>query len=173
MASEKPSVMRTIRIGKITLNVGTGKSEEMIKKAKILFSKLTDGTPVATKTTKRIASWGLRPGLEVGCKVTIRKNTEELLKKLLEAKDNTISAKKFDDQGNFSFGIAEYIDIPGLAYDPELKLMGLNVAVTLVRPGYRLKWRKIRRKAIGKTHRISREEAIAFIEKKFNVTVER
>ena len=169
---DQQNVMRKIAIRKITLNVGAGKNEQMIGKAKVLFNKLSDGKPVATKTWKRIAGWGLRPGLEIGCKMTIRQNTTELLKRLLEANDNEISGKKFDDHGNFSFGIAEYIDVPGLGYDPDLKLMGFDIAVTLERPGYRIKRRGIKRRKVGKKHRISKEDAINFIKETFQTTIE-
>lgn len=167
------NIMKKIRVNKITLNIGTGKNEETMKKAKVLLSKLYSGTPVATKTRKRIANWGVRPGLEVGCMVTIRKNTTELLKRLLAAGGNTLAAKKFDQEGNFSFGVPEYIDVPGLSYDPALKIMGFNVAVSLRRPGYRLQYRKIKKGTVGKRQRVSKEEAITFMQQTFQTEVER
>ncbi len=163
--------MREIRITRISLNIGTGKDEDKLKKSLKLLKKISNMTPVKTVTKKRIPGWGLRPGLAIGCKVTIRKNTQEMLKKLLAAKENTLSERNFDDQGNFSFGIPEYIDISGIEYDPELKIMGLEVAVTLERPGFRIKKRKILPKKIGQHHQITKEEALQFIQQKFNTEI--
>ena len=82
----------------------------------------------------------------------------------MAAKENTLSKKNFDTQGNFSFGIPEYIDIAGMEYDPELKILGLDAAVTLERPGYRLAKKRIRAHTLGKKHRITKEEAIQFVQ---------
>ncbi len=152
-----------IKIAQITLNVGAGKNEDMLKKGMKLLQMLAPVKPVKTFTSKRIPSWGLRPGLAIGCKVTVRKDTEKLLKRLLVAKENILKAKNFDKQGNFSFGIPEYIDIEGLEYDPELKIMGLEAAVTLERPGYRVKKRTQKPAKVGKSHQITKEEAIEFV----------
>jgi large subunit ribosomal protein L5 len=164
--------MREIKIAQISLNMGISKDEEKLKKALKLLEKISNQAPVQTITKKRIPGWGLRPGLVIGCKVTIRKKKEEMLKRLLTAKENILSKKNFDRQGNFSFGIPEYIDILGMEYDPELKIMGLEAAVTLERPGFRIKKRKICPKKVGEYHRITKEEAIQFIQKKFNTKIE-
>ncbi len=158
----KKNPMKEISIEKVTLNIGAGKNEELLKKGLKLLEKIAGQKPVKTITQKRIPGWGLRPGLAVGCKLTVRKNASALLKKLLAAKRYTLSERNFDHSGNFSFGIPEYIDIAGMEYDPELKIIGLEVAVTLRRPGYTLRNRKLRPGTIGRSHRITREEAIAF-----------
>ncbi|PIN73780.1 50S ribosomal protein L5 [Candidatus Woesearchaeota archaeon CG10_big_fil_rev_8_21_14_0_10_45_16] len=163
--------MRKVSVSKITLNIGAGKNEDMLKKGLKLLKKLSPLEPVKTMTQKRIPGWGLRPGLAIGCKVTVRKSPEALLKRLLVAKENTLSINNFDGSGNFSFGIPEYIDIEGLEYDPDLKIFGLEVAVTLERPGYRVKKRRVHPAVVGKTHQITKEEAIGFV-KNLGVTVE-
>ncbi len=163
--------MKDINIRKVTLNIGVGKNEDMLKKGIVLLKKLSPQEPVKTVTKKRIPNWGLRPGLVIGCKVTLRKDTEQLLKRLLAAKGFALSPKSFDERGNFSFGIPEYIDIEGLDYDPDLKIMGLEVAVTLERPGYRIKRRRINPKSVGKAHQIGKDEAIAFVTQRLGVTV--
>lgn len=156
--------MRKISIAKVTLNIGAGKNEEMLKKGLKLLQKISSCKPVETKTRKRIPGWGLRPGLAIGCKVTVRNDCEELLLRLLAAKDNALSRNNFDDLGNFSFGVPEYIDIGGMEYDPELKIMGLEAAVTLERPGFRVKKRRARPALVGKSHQISKDEAVAFVQ---------
>lgn len=159
------NVMKGIRIEKITLNIGAGKNEDLLKKGLKLLHKITSTKPVETKTKKRIPGWGLRPGLAIGCKVTVRKDCEKLLKRLVAAKDNALDQRNFDNQGNFSFGIPEYIDIAGLEYDPELQIIGLEAAVTLERPGFRVRKRTLKTAPVGKAHLISKEEAISFVQK--------
>jgi large subunit ribosomal protein L5 len=171
MTENKQNPMQEIKVAKLTLNIGTGKNEDMMKKGLILLKKLSPLNPVKTITQKRIPGWGLRPGLTIGCKVTVRKNATELLKRLLVAKENKLKLSCFDTQGNFSFGVPEYIDIEGMEYDPDLKILGLEVAVTLEKPGFRVKKRRIYTNKIGKNHTISKEDAIEFV-KNIGVEVE-
>ncbi|MBW2968459.1 50S ribosomal protein L5 [Candidatus Woesearchaeota archaeon] len=162
--------MREIRIEKVTLNIGAGKSADKLEKGLKLLEKITDTKPTKTTTNKRIAGWGLRPGLPIGCKVTIRgSRSAELLKQLLGAVDNKLNARQFDSTGNIAFGIPEYIDIPGVDYDPEIGVTGLQVCVTLVRPGFRIKKRRLQKKKIGLRHAISKQDAIDFMKAHFNV----
>ena len=168
----KGNSMRSIRIVKVTLNVGAGKDESKLKKGLALLGKLATVTPVKTTTKRRIPTWGLRPGLAIGCKVTVREDTQKLLRRLLVAKRGTLKASNFDASGNVSFGIPEYIDIEGLEYDPDLKIMGLEVAVTLERPGYRVKKRRIKTTPVGKSHQITREEAQNFMAETFGLKIE-
>jgi large subunit ribosomal protein L5 len=164
--------MKEIRIEKVTLNVGAGKDQNKLEKGMLLLKNVTGINPVKTFTNKRIPSWGLRPGLPIGCKLTLRKKkAEEILLKLLDAKDNVLNPKQFDKEGNIAFGIHEYIDIPGIRYDPKIGIMGLEVCVTLERPGFRIKKRKIMKRKIPNKHKIKKEEVIEFMEKKFNVKI--
>jgi len=91
---------------------------------------------------------------------------------LFEAVNRKLKSASFTSYGNFSFGIKEYIDIPGMSYDPSIGILGMDVAVNLGRPGYRVKYRKRRSSKIGKNHLITKEEAIEFIRNKFNVVIE-
>ena len=75
-------------------------------------------------------------------------------------------------ENTFSFGVPEYIDIPGTKYDANIGIIGLEVAVTLERKGYRIKRRRIQTKKIPKAHSISKEEAIEFVKSKFNIKIE-
>ena len=164
--------MRQIRIEKITLNIGAGKEQTKLEKGMKLLKNITGIDPIQTITNKRIPGWGLRPGLPIGCKITLRNdNAKEILKRLLEAKDNKLKPTQFDDQGNLAFGIPEYIDIPGVKYDPEIGVIGLEICVTLERPGFRIKKRKIQKRKIPPKHIIKKEEAIEFMEKNFNIKV--
>jgi large subunit ribosomal protein L5 len=164
--------MKTIRIEKLTLNIGAGKSQERLDKGIKLIKNMTGVMPVKTFTNKRIPNWGLRPGLAIGCKLTLRKKkASELLRRLLQAKENKLKPSQFDNEGNVAFGIPEYIDIPGVEYDPSIGITGLEVCLTLERPGFRVKKRSFRQTPIPKSHRIRKEDSIEYLKKEFNVKV--
>ena len=95
-----------------------------------------------------------------------------MLTNALKAVNNTIPEKSFDRYGNVSFGVKEYIDYPGIKYDPDIGILGFDVCVTLTRPGTRVKYRRRARSRIGKKHRVTRDEAIDYMKKQFNVNVE-
>ncbi len=170
-AKENP--MRDIRIEKLTLNVGAGKDAKVLEKGTMLLKALTGIDPVRTKTNKRLQAWGLRPGLPVGCKLTIRDKEmiKDLLPRLLDAKDKMLRQKMFDEMGNISFGIPECIDITDYKYDPDIGIMGLQVSVTLVRPGYRITRRRLHSSKIKESHHIKRTDAIDFMKKNYNVKI--
>lgn len=164
--------MREIFVEKVTLNIGTGEPGPKLEKAMKLLNNITGKKPVPTKTNKRIPGWGVRPGLQIGCKVTIRgKESRELLKRLLSAKGNKIPLSKFDSFGNFSFGIPEYLDISEIEYDADIGIIGLEVAVTLSRKGFRIRDRILRKRKIPVKQRITKDEAIEFMKKSFNLEV--
>lgn len=165
--------MKNIRIEKVTLNIGAGKDQTRLEKGLMLLNSITNATPIKTVTNKRIQEWGLRPGLPIGCKLTLRKGRAfKMLPRLLNAVDNRLSDKQFDNNGNIAFGIHEYIEITGVKYDPKIGIMGLEVCITLERPGYRIKRRRLLARKIPIRHRISKQEAINFMTNNFNIKVE-
>lgn len=165
--------MKNVRIEKITLNVGAGKDQNVLEKGLKLLKSISGMEPVKTVTKKRIPGWGIRPGLPIGCKVTLRKDkAAKLLKRLLESKDNLLKPNQFDQNGNLAFGVPEYIDIPEVNYDPDIGIMGLEVCVTLERPGFRIKKRRFQKKKVGKNHLISKDDAINYMQSAFNIKVE-
>src|SRR3989344_1389113 len=102
--------MKNIRIEKVTLNCGVGEAGDKLDNATKLLEQITGKKPVKTTTMKRIPTWGIRPNLAIGCKVTLRgEEASILLRRLLQAVDNKLPEKKFDNNGNVSFGIEEYI----------------------------------------------------------------
>ena len=128
----KMNSMKNIKIEKVTLNIGAGKDQTRLEKGIVLLNSIANATPVRTVTSKRIQEWGLRPGLPIGCKLTLRKEKAiKILPRLLDAIENTLNEKQFDNNGNIAFGIHEYIEIPGVKYDPKIGIMGLEVCVTL------------------------------------------
>ncbi len=170
-ASTNP--MQAVRLEKVTLNIGAGKDQSRLEKGIKLLKIVTGIEPVKTVTQKRIPAWGLRPGLPIGCKITLRKTAaSSLLNRLLTAKAKKLKAEQFDNAGNVSFGIHEYIDIPEVPYTPEIGVIGLQVCVSLEKRGYRIKRRKFCPRAVPKKHQVSREEAIKFMQKEYQVSVE-
>ena len=116
--------MKTIRISKLTLNIGSGTNTNKLEKGIKLIHQITGRTPVKTFTTKRIPTWGVRPGLPLGCKLTVRKNqAKELLAKFLQAKESKLAKSQFDQLGNIAFGVPEYIEVPGAKYDPDIGIL--------------------------------------------------
>lgn len=161
--------MRELRIEKITLNIGCG-TKVNPDNAKVILENLTGTKAVITKTHKR-STFGVAKGRPIGCKVTIRKNKEGFLQRLLKAKDHKLKKSNFDDTGNVSFGIKEYIDVPNMDYEPKMGILGFDVCITLERPGYRVKKRRLSSK-IGKNHLIKKEESMEFLKEKFAVVFE-
>src|SRR3989338_9208256 len=165
-------VMKNIKIEKVTLNIGAGSDQARLEKGMVLLNSIAEATPVKTITKKRVQEWGLRPNLPIGCKITLRKNKAmTMLPRLLDAVDNKLSERQFDENGNIAFGIHEYIDIPDVKYDPKIGIIGLQVCVTLERPGFRIKRRKIMSRKIPSRHRITKQEAIDFMSKNFKIMV--
>jgi large subunit ribosomal protein L5 len=173
-AKQADNRMRDIRIEKVTLNVGAGKDAVKLEKGMKLIKHLTGMEPVKTATNKKIASWGLRPGLPIGCKLTIRNGMKkEIISKILKAKDDALKSSHFDDHGSISFGVHEYIDIPGVEYNPDIGIMGFQICITLERPGYRVKKRRIRKSVLNKNHKITKDDAMDFMRKEFGVNIEK
>jgi large subunit ribosomal protein L5 len=175
MAKEKAAKnpMREIKISKVTVNIGVGSPGERLDNAQKLMGEITGAKPLVTKARTRNPVFKLRKGLPIGVKATLRKDgAKAFLKKAFAAVKNMVSGNNFDNRGNFAFGVREYIDFPGVKYDPEIGMFGFDVCVTLERPGYRVKKRKIASAGIGKRHWVTRDEAMAFVKDAFGVTVQ-
>ncbi|MFP3345845.1 MAG: 50S ribosomal protein L5 [Sulfolobaceae archaeon] len=164
--------MRRNILDKVTVNIGLGESGERLQKAYQLLQDLTGAKPVYTKARKSIREFGVRKGAPIGVKVTLRgEKAVEFLKKALAAVNYRIKASSFDDYGNVSFGITEHVLIPGTRYDPEVGIFGMDVVLTLIRPGYRVMRRRRKYTRIPKRHRVTKEEAMEFLKQNFNVTI--
>lgn len=169
---EYKNPMQGPRIDKVVVNIGVGDSGEKLIKAEKLLGQLTGRKTVRTVSKHKIPTWGLKKGDPIGCKVTLRgKGAEEFLKRGFSAKDNQINASNFDKYGNLSFGIHEYIDIPGIKYDPDIGIFGMDISVTVERPGYRIKRRRLMKRKIPDRSLLSREESLEFIKKKFGINI--
>ena len=156
--------MHDIKIEKVVLHVGA--TGENLERGVKLLALLTGKKPAKSKSSKRIPTWNVRPGLELGAVVTIRKEKEEILKRMLSAVDNNLKSKQVSEN-NFSFGVQEYIEIPGMEYQREIGIMGLDVTIVFKRAGRRVKLRKIKSGRIPKRQIIKPEEIIKFMEDNF------
>ncbi len=162
--------MRDLKIEKVVLNIGVGQAGERVEKAGKLLNMLTKRKFVKTISRKRIPTWNLKKKEAIGVKVTLRgKEAEEMLQRCLEAVDRKVKPTCFDGE-NFSFGIKEYIDIPGMKYNMDIGNFGLNVCARVERNGYNIMRRREKR-SISNTHRVKSKETEDFITKKFNVSI--
>lgn len=161
--------MREVKIEKVVLSMG-GTADKLEKEEKLL--EIITGKKASRRLTrKRIPSLGVRPGLEVGCMVSLRgKDAEDILKRLLASIDNSLKEKQISEN-SLTFGIKEYIEIPGMQYQREIGIIGLDVSVSFCRCGKRVKERKIKRGKIPKRQHVTKEEIIKYLEEKFNARI--
>ena len=170
----EPHRMKRIYLEKVVLNMGMGRSGDAINIAKKALEQITMGRkPCQRNAHSSQRDWGVRKGEPIGVSVTLRgQEAKDLLKRLLEAKGNTVNGRSFDEFGNYSFGIHEHIDIPGVKYEPQIGILGLGVSVALARPGYNIRKRSKHRKGIGRSHAITSREAQDFITSEFGAQVQ-
>jgi large subunit ribosomal protein L5 len=163
--------MKKISIDKVVVNIAVGKSGEPLERAKRALQELTGQVPSARGAKKNYRDFGIHKGEPIAAIVTLRRKiAQEFLKRIIAAKANTFLASSFDNMGNISLGIHEHIDIPGTKYNPEVGIVGMNVSVALVRPGYRIA-RKRNKGKVGKKHRITKEDSIAYFQKEYGVAI--
>jgi large subunit ribosomal protein L5 len=160
------------RIEKVVVNFSVGKSGEPLEKATTVLKEITGRTPCKRKAKTSIRDFGVRKGESIAAIVTLRKQEAiGFLKKVLPVVENKIFRKSFDNQGNVSFGLKEHIEIPGVKYDPDIGIFGMDVCITVIRPGYRVKNRKIRKTKLGQKHVLKPEESMVFIKDTLGVEV--
>ncbi|MBC7100488.1 50S ribosomal protein L5 [Methanothermobacter tenebrarum] len=164
--------MEQVRIAKATLNIGVGEGGERLARAEKLLETMTGQKPVKTISKVTNPEFGIRKKQPIGCKVTLRgEKAEEIIRKFLDGIGNKLKASQFDDQGNVSMGIEEHIDMPGMKYDPDIGIFGMDLSITFEKPGYRISRRRIQKRKVPRKHRVTREEAIKFMKEKFNVKI--
>ncbi len=160
------------KIEKVVVNISVGKSGEPLEKAARVLKDLTGQAPCKRKAKQTIRDFGIRKGEPIACIVSLRgERALEFLKKVRPVIDNKLPRRSFDKYGNFSFGIDEHIEIPGVRYDPEIGIFGMDIAVSLGRPGYRVKKRRIQKSRIGSRHILTPDEAILFVRSNLEVEV--
>src|SRR5450631_2174023 len=134
------TVMQVPRIEKITLNMGVG---EAVNDKKIMDNAVADMTkiagqkPLVTKSRTSIATFKIRTGYPIGCKVTLRgTRMYEFLDRLVtvalpRVRDfRGVSGRAFDGRGNYNIGVKEQIIFPEIEYDKIDVLRGMNISIT-------------------------------------------
>ena len=164
--------MRDIRIEKVVVNVGVGEAGEKLVKAQKVLELVTKQKSVQTLSHQAVRDWGVRRNMPIGTRVTLRGGpAEAFLTEALSIRNNRLPGYSFDTRGNFSFGIQDYTDFHGMKYDPEIGVFGMDVSVSLQRPGWRVARRSNKSRRIPRRHRVSRDEGMQFMKDRFKVEV--
>jgi len=134
------TVMQVPRIEKIVLNMGVGEAvadKKIMDNAVADMTKIAGQKPIVTKARKSIATFKIRTGYPVGCKVTLRgARMYEFLDRLVNVampriRDfRGISGKAFDGRGNYNMGVKEQIIFPEIEYDKIDAIRGMNITIS-------------------------------------------
>jgi large subunit ribosomal protein L5 len=134
------NVMQVPRIEKITINMGVGEAigdKKVIENALADMEKISGQKPVTTLARKSVASFKVRDGYPIGCKVTLRKERMyEFLDRLISVAIPRIrdfrgmSPKAFDGRGNYNMGVKEQIIFPEIEYEKIDALRGMDINIT-------------------------------------------
>lgn len=163
--------MRAIKLEKVVLSCGAVGPN--LDKAQKLLEMLTEKKAkiVHSGPKRRIPNFGVKPNMALGVMVTLRrKEAQDILKRLLVAIDNTIRKKQVAENG-FSFGIHEYIEIPGIEYQRDIGIRGLNVTASFIRAGVRVKRKKLKQGKVPARQNIHKEEIIKYMKLNYSTTV--
>ena len=127
------------KLEKIVVNIGVGDAvanSKMLEAAMSDLEKITGQKPIETKAKKSIASFKVREGHKIGCKVTLRgEKMYEFLDKLISislprVRDfRGISPKSFDGRGNYTLGIKEQLIFPEINFDEVVKVRGMDIVI--------------------------------------------
>jgi large subunit ribosomal protein L5 len=162
--------MREPTIEKVVVHMGVGEGGRHLANGEEILAEVAGQQPVRTVAKRTVGEFGVRQGDPIGAKVTLRgEEAREFLEKSLAFVE--LRSSQFDEYGNFSFGVAEHTDFPSQEYDPNIGIYGMDVTVNLVRPGYRVRKRDKASRQIPSSHRLTPEDAIAFLETNFDVEV--
>jgi large subunit ribosomal protein L5 len=160
------------RIDKVVVHVGVGESGQRLVNAESIMKTITKQQPVRSIAKKTLPNFGIKKNEPIGAKLTLRgKAAEAFLITALKAAGNSLKKSQFDMQGNFSFGIEEHTDFPGMRYDPEIGIFGMDVTVALKRAGYRIARRRVEKKKLPNGQRLTKNDTIEFVRNKFGIEI--
>lgn len=166
------NVMLEPRIDKVVVHVGVGESGQRLVNAETILKAITHQSPVRSIAKKTLPTFGIKKKEPIGTKLTLRgKAAEDFLSVAFKAAGGSLKKSQFDDQGNFSFGIEEHTDFPGMRYDPEIGIFGMDVSVAMKRAGYRIARRRVAQKKLPQKQRLKKEDTMDFVQKKFSVEI--
>jgi large subunit ribosomal protein L5 len=164
--------MRDIYIDKVVVHMGVGESGEKLVKAENIMKSITKQTSIRCIAKKTQPAFNTRKGAPIGCKVTLRgKTARDFFETSLKIIEKTLFESQLDTSGNFSFGIEEHTDFPGMSYDPQIGIYGMDVNVVLERRGIRITRRRMEQVKLPAKQRVSKQDAIAFLKEQYQVEV--
>jgi len=164
--------MRELYVDKVVVHMGVGEGGDKLSKAVDLMRQITGNSPVRSNAKKTNPTFGIRKGSPISCKVTLRgKKAGDFLETALKIIEQKVSSGQIDRQGNFSFGIEEHTDFPGMSYDPQIGIYGMDVNVVLARRGIRITRRHIEQRRLPVKQKVAPEDSLAFLKSRFNVEV--
>ncbi len=159
-------------IEKIVLNISVGQSGEPLQQAMRILQDLTGQTPSQRLAKRSIRDWGIHRREPIACLVTLRNEAAmAFVKRAFDAIGHRLPRSSFDPNGNFAFGISKHIDLPGVRYDPDLGIVGMDVSVAMGKPGYRVKRRRLAKARVGTKQKLTRDEAIEYIRNAFGLEI--
>jgi large subunit ribosomal protein L5 len=166
------SSMRDPMIYKVVVHMSVGEAGEKLTKAENIMREITGQSPIRVMAKRTQPAFGIRKGQPMGCKVSLRGNVAEtFVQTALDIVERRLSASQFDKGGNFAFGIEEHTDFPGQSYDPSIGIYGMDIAVILERRGKRIARRLIEQKKLPEKQRVTRDDAIGFLQERYQVEV--
>jgi len=164
--------MKDPRVDKVVVHMGVGESGQHLVDAEGILSTITGQGVVRCYSRRTMPSFGIKKHEPIGCKVTLRgKNAEDFLSTSINIIEKKLSASQFDNDGNVAFGIEEHTDFPGMRYDPNIGIFGMDINVIVNRPGYRVKKRRASKHKISSAHKITKDDSISFFKEKYAVEV--
>ena len=170
--STTPNPMMLPHIEKVTVNIGVGEAGERLEKAETVLEDITKHKPVQTLSKTVSKDLALRKRMPIGCKVTLRGgDATAFLKQAFETRENKIGEYAFDHQGNISFGIPDHTLFKNQKYNPDIGIFGMDVCITMEKPGHRTKKRRVARRKVPHRHRVTREETMQFMTDNYKVEI--
>jgi large subunit ribosomal protein L5 len=164
--------MTTPKLDKVVVHVSVGEGGQKLINAENIVRTLAGQATVRTSAKKTQPIFGIRKGQDIGCKTTLRRKRASIfLDRALETRQKLLHDFQFDENGNVSFGIVDHTDFSGMTYDPQIGIFGMDVIVSLKKPGYRVVRRHAMQHRIPIRHRVTRDEAIAFLQENYNVVL--
>ena len=165
--------MRDIYIDKVVVHMGVGESGEKLVKAENIMKTITKQTPIRSIAKMTQPAFSIRKGCpdrlqshpprqtrpRFFCNIALGSST----KRSLRASSTRA--------GTISFGIEEHTDFPGMSYDPQIGIFGMDVNVVLERKGIRITRRRMEQKKLPAKQRVNKEDAIAFLKEQYQVEV--
>merc|ERR1712000_664005 len=160
--------MKELHLEKLCINLCVGESGDKLTRAAKVLEQLTGQQPVFSKARYTVRTFSIRRNEKIAVSCSVRgQKALEILERGLKVKEYELYKENFSDTGNFGFGIDEHIDL-GIKYDPGIGIFGMDFYVVMGRKGFRVARRKHCTSRVGSSHRVKREETMAWFKQRFD-----